>query len=74
MPQAEKKITVKLPKKQYEALKKDAATQHLSRADIIRAFIQKGMSVDAYTEEIDFVFLIRILVLLRKSSFSHFSN
>jgi hypothetical protein len=57
MAQAEKtvQITVKLPKKQYEALKKYAATKHLSMADIVRAFIQKGMSVDAYTEEIDFI-------------------
>ncbi|ASA23397.1 hypothetical protein B9T62_22865 [Paenibacillus donghaensis] len=57
MAQAEKtvQITVKLPKKKYEALKKYAATKHLSMADIVRAFIQKGMSVDAYTEEIDFI-------------------
>lgn len=48
-------ITVKLPKKQYEALKKYAATKHLSMADIVRAYITKGMSVEAYTEEIDFI-------------------
>ncbi|MDF2923891.1 MAG: hypothetical protein K0R57_2805 [Paenibacillaceae bacterium] len=48
-------ITVKLPKKQYESLKKYAAAKHLSMADIVRAFIQKGMSVEAYTEEIDFI-------------------
>ncbi|MFB5678091.1 hypothetical protein ACE3NQ_22420 [Paenibacillus terreus] len=48
-------ITVKLPKKQYEALKKYAASKHLSMADIVRAFVQKGMSVEAYTEEIDFI-------------------
>ncbi|WP_025845226.1 hypothetical protein [Paenibacillus ehimensis] len=48
-------ITVKLPQKQYEALKKYAASKHLSMADIVRAFVQKGMSVEAYTEEIDFI-------------------
>ncbi|MBU8711122.1 hypothetical protein KM924_01275 [Brevibacillus parabrevis] len=48
-------ITVKLPKKQYDALKKYAASKHLSMADIVRAFVQKGMSVEAYTEEIDFI-------------------
>ena len=48
-------ITVKLPKKQYEALKKYAASKHLSMADIVRTFVQKGMSVEAYTEEIDFI-------------------
>lgn len=48
-------ITVKLPKKQYEALKKYAASKHLSMADIVRAFVQKGMSIEAYTQEIDFI-------------------
>lgn len=48
-------ITVKLPKKQYDALKKYAASKHLSMADIVRAFVQKGMSVEAYTQEIDFI-------------------
>lgn len=48
-------ITVKLPKKQYEALKKYAASRHLSMADIVRAFVQKGMSVEAYAAEIDFI-------------------
>ncbi|QWU13185.1 hypothetical protein SAMN04487895_11733 [Paenibacillus sophorae] len=48
-------ITVKLPKKQYEALKKYAASKHLSMADIVRAFVQKGMSIESYTEEIDFI-------------------
>lgn len=48
-------ITVKLPKSQYEALKKYAASKHLSMADIVRAFIQKGMSIEAYTAEIDFI-------------------
>lgn len=48
-------ITVKLPKKQYAALKKYAASKHLSMADIVRAFIQKGMSVESYTQEIDFL-------------------
>lgn len=57
MAQAEKtvQITVKLPKKQYESLKKYAAAKHLGMADIVRAFIQKGMSVEAHTEEIDFI-------------------
>lgn len=55
--QAEKtiQITVKLPKKQYESLKKYAASKHLSMADIVRAFITKGMSIEAYSEEIDFI-------------------
>ncbi|OME51849.1 hypothetical protein BSK59_19835 [Paenibacillus odorifer] len=48
-------ITVKLPKKQYDALKKYAASKHLSMADIVRAFIQKGMSIESYTQEIDFI-------------------
>ncbi|MNM65181.1 hypothetical protein D3C81_766090 [compost metagenome] len=48
-------ITVKLPNKQYEALKKYAASKHLSMADIVRAFIQKGMSIESYTQEIDFI-------------------
>jgi len=48
-------ITVKLPKTQYESLKKYAASKHLTMADVVRAFIQKGMSVEAYTAEIDFI-------------------
>lgn len=48
-------ITVKLPKSQYNALKKYAASKHLTMADIVRAFIQKGMSIEAYTQEIDFI-------------------
>lgn len=48
-------ITVKLPQKQYEALKKYAASKHLSMANIVRAFVQKGMSLEAYTDEIDFI-------------------
>ncbi|MBW4085241.1 hypothetical protein [Paenibacillus sp. S150] len=60
MAQTEKtvQITVKLPRKQYESLKKYAATKHLSMADIVRAFITKGMSIEAYTEEIDFITVI----------------
>lgn len=46
---------MKLPNKQYEALKKYAASKHLSMADIVRAFIQKGMSIESYTQEIDFI-------------------
>lgn len=48
-------ITVKLPKSQYLALKKYAASKHLTMADIVRAFIQKGMDIEAYTQEIDFI-------------------
>lgn len=48
-------ITVKLPRSQYEALKKYAASKHLSMADVVRAFIQKGMSIESYTAEIDFI-------------------
>lgn len=57
MAQSEKtvQITVKLPKKQYEALKKYAASKHLSMADVVRAFVQKGMSIESYTQEIDFI-------------------
>jgi len=38
-------ITVKLLKSQYDSLKKYAASRHLCMADVVRAFIQKGMSV-----------------------------
>ncbi|WP_018885714.1 hypothetical protein [Paenibacillus massiliensis] len=57
MAQPEKtvQITVKLPKKQYEALKKYAASKHLTMADVVRAFVQKGMSIESYTQEIDFL-------------------
>ncbi|MGK9250231.1 hypothetical protein [Paenibacillus humicus] len=57
MAQPEKtvQITVKLPKKQYEAIKKYAASKHLSMADVVRAFVQKGMSIESYTQEIDFI-------------------
>lgn len=48
-------ITVKLPKSQVDSLKKYAASKHLSMADVVRAFIQKGMSIEAYTQEIDFI-------------------
>jgi hypothetical protein len=54
-PEKTVQITVKLPKKQYEALKKYAASKHLTMADVVRAFVQKGMSIESYTQEIDFL-------------------
>ena len=48
-------ITVKVAEDKYDALKRLAASKHINMADVVRSFINKGLSVDSYQENIDFL-------------------
>ena len=48
-------ITARITEKKYEALKKLAASKHINMADVVRGFIDKGLSVQSYEDNIDFL-------------------
>ena len=48
-------ITARISEKKYEALKTLAASKHINMADIVRGFIDKGLSVQSYQDNIDFI-------------------
>lgn len=48
-------ITVKVKKITYESLKMLAAHQHVAVSDVVRRFIDKGITVDAYKEDLDII-------------------
>jgi hypothetical protein len=48
-------ITARITESKYEALKKLAASKHINMADIVRGFIDKGLSVQSYQDNIDFI-------------------
>jgi len=48
-------LTVKVTPQQQNDLQKLAASQHISLAQLLRNFIDKGMAVDGYAEGIDFI-------------------
>ena len=48
-------ITVVLSNNKYESIKKLAAGKHINMADVVRGFIDKGLSVQSYQDNIDFI-------------------
>jgi hypothetical protein len=48
-------ITARITEGKYEALKKIAATKHINMADVVRGYIDKGLSVQGYQENMDFI-------------------
>ena len=48
-------ITVKVSEGKYESLKKLAASKHINMADVVRGFIDKGLAVQTYEDNIDFL-------------------
>jgi hypothetical protein len=48
-------ITARITQGKYEALKKLAASKHINMADVVRGFIDKGLSVQSYQDNIDFI-------------------
>ena len=48
-------VTVVLPQKMYDDLMTVAKTKHKNLSDIMRGFISKGLNVESYQENIDFL-------------------
>jgi predicted DNA-binding protein len=48
-------ITVKVKESTYQSLNKYAAKSGRPLAEIVRGFIDKGMNIEGYKEEIDFI-------------------
>ena len=48
-------LTVKVTPQQQKDLQKLAASQHISLAQLLRNFIDKGLTVDGHAEGIDFI-------------------
>ena len=48
-------ITVKISDEKYQALKKFSANKHRNMADVVRNFIDKGLAVESYQDNIDFI-------------------
>ena len=48
-------LTVKVTPQQQKDLQKLAASQHITLAQLLRNFIDKGIAVDGYGEGIDFI-------------------
>lgn len=48
-------ITVRVKEKTYESLKVLAAQNHVTIIEVIRRFIDKGIKVDAYKEDVDLI-------------------
>ena len=48
-------ITVKLPQDSYEAVQKYASKEHRTVSDIVRSFVDKGLNIKTYEEEIDLI-------------------
>ncbi len=48
-------ITVKVKKTTYDTLKMLSTKQHVTVADIVRRFIDKGITIDAYKDDLDLI-------------------
>lgn len=48
-------MTVKVTAERADELKKLAVVKHITTAELIRRFIDKGLNVDGYKEDVDFI-------------------
>ena len=49
------RLTIRLPKDDFDALNKLAASKHISVSELMRNFINKGLAIDGHKEGIDFI-------------------
>ncbi|MCL2086171.1 MAG: hypothetical protein FWH05_01075 [Oscillospiraceae bacterium] len=49
------KFSVALSNNDFESLKKLAASKHITQSELIRKFIKKSLSIEAYTNEQDLI-------------------
>ena len=48
-------VTVVMSQDMYKSVKMVAASKHINMSDVIRSFIQKGLCVESYQDNIDFL-------------------
>lgn len=48
-------ITVKVTAEKSEQIKKLANQKHITTAELVRRFIDKGLTIDSYKEDVDFI-------------------
>ena len=55
MPEKSIKRSINFPAKMLKTLDKLAAKEHTTTSELVRRFVEKGLSTDGYREEVDFI-------------------